>query len=131
VTRRAPARERFHRRARSSALRSSTTKASGSARRMISAMSPIGRHRMRLACPQSRPTHVVRTFVNRSGQSCWSRTARHSRVISLPLGAAAWPGWRGDTLFLEASLLDSHGTVVATATATARAIALNQARSAA
>ena len=37
----------------------------------------------------------------------------------------------GDTVFLEASLLDSHGTLVATATATARVIALNQARSAA
>jgi uncharacterized protein (TIGR00369 family) len=37
----------------------------------------------------------------------------------------------GDTVFLEASLLDSHGTIVATATGTARVIALNQARSAA
>ena len=37
----------------------------------------------------------------------------------------------GDTVFLEASLLDSHGTLVATATGTARVIALNQARSAA
>jgi uncharacterized protein (TIGR00369 family) len=37
----------------------------------------------------------------------------------------------GDLAFLEASLADSHGTVVATATATARVIALKQARSAA
>ena len=37
----------------------------------------------------------------------------------------------GDLAFLEASLLDSHGTIVATATATARIIALDRARSAA
>ena len=37
----------------------------------------------------------------------------------------------GDVAFLEASLLDSHGTIVATATATARVIALDRARSAA
>jgi uncharacterized protein (TIGR00369 family) len=37
----------------------------------------------------------------------------------------------GDTAFLEASLLDSHGTTIATATAIARVIALDQARAAA
>ena len=37
----------------------------------------------------------------------------------------------GDVAFLEASLLDSHGTIIATATATARVIALDRARSAA
>jgi uncharacterized protein (TIGR00369 family) len=37
----------------------------------------------------------------------------------------------GDTAFLEASLLDPTGTVIATATATARVIALERARSAA
>ena len=37
----------------------------------------------------------------------------------------------GDIAFLEASLLDSQGTLIATATATARVIALAQARSAA
>lgn len=37
----------------------------------------------------------------------------------------------GDIAFLEASLLDSQGTLIATATATARVIALDQARSAA
>jgi uncharacterized protein (TIGR00369 family) len=35
-----------------------------------------------------------------------------------------------DIAALEASLLDSHGTLIATATATARVIALDQARSA-
>jgi hypothetical protein len=33
--------------------------------------------------------------------------------------------------FLEASLIDSHQTIIATATATARVIALDQARAAA
>jgi hypothetical protein len=33
--------------------------------------------------------------------------------------------------FLEASLLDSHGTIIAMATATARVIALDRARAAA
>jgi uncharacterized protein (TIGR00369 family) len=37
----------------------------------------------------------------------------------------------GDMAFLEASLLDSHGTIIATATATARVIALDRARFAA
>ena len=37
----------------------------------------------------------------------------------------------GDIAALEASLLDSHGALIATATATARVIALDQARSAA
>jgi uncharacterized protein (TIGR00369 family) len=37
----------------------------------------------------------------------------------------------GDIASLEASLLDSEGTLIATATATARVIALDQARSAA
>ena len=37
----------------------------------------------------------------------------------------------GDLAFLEASLLDLHGTLIATATATARVIALDQARAAA
>jgi uncharacterized protein (TIGR00369 family) len=37
----------------------------------------------------------------------------------------------GDLAFLEASLADSDGAVIATATATARVIALGQARSAA
>jgi uncharacterized protein (TIGR00369 family) len=37
----------------------------------------------------------------------------------------------GDMAFLEASLLDSHGTLIATATATARVIALEGARHAA
>jgi uncharacterized protein (TIGR00369 family) len=37
----------------------------------------------------------------------------------------------GDTAFPEASLLDSHGTTIATATAIARVIALDQARAAA
>jgi uncharacterized protein (TIGR00369 family) len=37
----------------------------------------------------------------------------------------------GDMAFLEASLLDPEGTVIATATATARVIALERARSAA
>jgi uncharacterized protein (TIGR00369 family) len=37
----------------------------------------------------------------------------------------------GDLAFLEASLLDAHGTLIATATATARVIAFDQARSAA
>jgi acyl-coenzyme A thioesterase PaaI-like protein len=37
----------------------------------------------------------------------------------------------GDLVFLEASLLDPDGQVVATATATARVIALAQARAAA
>ncbi len=37
----------------------------------------------------------------------------------------------GELAFLEATLADSDGTVIATATATARVIALNQARSAA
>jgi acyl-coenzyme A thioesterase PaaI-like protein len=37
----------------------------------------------------------------------------------------------GDLAFLEASLADSDGAVIATATATARVIALEQARSAA
>jgi uncharacterized protein (TIGR00369 family) len=37
----------------------------------------------------------------------------------------------GDMVFLEASLSDPHGAVVATATATARVIQLHQARSAA
>jgi acyl-coenzyme A thioesterase PaaI-like protein len=37
----------------------------------------------------------------------------------------------GDTAFLEASLLDSKGTLIATATATARVIALDQGRAAA
>jgi uncharacterized protein (TIGR00369 family) len=37
----------------------------------------------------------------------------------------------GDLAFLEASLLDSHGMTIATATATARVIALDQARAAA
>jgi uncharacterized protein (TIGR00369 family) len=37
----------------------------------------------------------------------------------------------GDMAFLEASLLDSHGTIIATATATARVIAFDQARAAA
>lgn len=37
----------------------------------------------------------------------------------------------GDLAFLEATLADSDGTVIATATATARVIALDQARSAA
>lgn len=36
----------------------------------------------------------------------------------------------GDTAFLEAALADGHGTLIATATATARAIDLDQARSA-
>jgi uncharacterized protein (TIGR00369 family) len=37
----------------------------------------------------------------------------------------------GDLVFLEASLIDSDGTVIATATATARVIALSRARAAA
>lgn len=37
----------------------------------------------------------------------------------------------GDLAFLEASLRDAHGTLIATATATARVIAFDQARSAA
>jgi uncharacterized protein (TIGR00369 family) len=37
----------------------------------------------------------------------------------------------GDMAFLDASLLDSHGTIIATATATARVIALDRARAAA
>jgi hypothetical protein len=37
----------------------------------------------------------------------------------------------GDLAFLEASLLDSQGAIIAIATATARVIALDQARSAA
>jgi hypothetical protein len=37
----------------------------------------------------------------------------------------------GDMAFIEASLVDSHGTLIATATATARVIALDRARSAA
>jgi uncharacterized protein (TIGR00369 family) len=37
----------------------------------------------------------------------------------------------GDLAFLEASLLDSHGAIIATATATARVIALDRARAAA
>jgi acyl-coenzyme A thioesterase PaaI-like protein len=37
----------------------------------------------------------------------------------------------GDLAFLEATLADSEGAVIATATATARVIALDQARSAA
>lgn len=37
----------------------------------------------------------------------------------------------GDLAFLEASLLDAQGTLIATATATARVIPLAQARSAA
>ena len=37
----------------------------------------------------------------------------------------------GDMAFLEASLVDAQGTLIATATATARVIALDQARSAA
>ena len=37
----------------------------------------------------------------------------------------------GDVAFLEASLLDSHGTIVATAAATARVIPLDRAHSAA
>ena len=37
----------------------------------------------------------------------------------------------GDLAFLEASMLDSQGTLIATATATARVIALDRARSAA
>jgi uncharacterized protein (TIGR00369 family) len=37
----------------------------------------------------------------------------------------------GDLAFLEASLIDSHGTTIATATATARVIPLDQARGAA
>jgi uncharacterized protein (TIGR00369 family) len=37
----------------------------------------------------------------------------------------------GEMAFLEASLVDSHGTLIATATATARVIPLDQARSAA
>ena len=37
----------------------------------------------------------------------------------------------GDLAFLEASSLDLHGTLIATATATARVIALDQARAAA
>jgi acyl-coenzyme A thioesterase PaaI-like protein len=37
----------------------------------------------------------------------------------------------GDLAFLEASLLDPQGTLIATATATAQAIALDQAPSAA
>jgi acyl-coenzyme A thioesterase PaaI-like protein len=37
----------------------------------------------------------------------------------------------GDMAFLEASLIDSHQTIIATATATARVIALDQARAAA
>jgi uncharacterized protein (TIGR00369 family) len=37
----------------------------------------------------------------------------------------------GDMAFLEASMLDSQGTLIATATATARVIALDRARSAA
>jgi uncharacterized protein (TIGR00369 family) len=37
----------------------------------------------------------------------------------------------GDMAFLEASLLDSHGTLIATATAAARVIALDRARHAA
>jgi hypothetical protein len=37
----------------------------------------------------------------------------------------------GDLAFLEASLIDVHGTTVATATATARVIAPDQARTAA
>ena len=37
----------------------------------------------------------------------------------------------GDLAFLEASLFDARGTLIATATASARVIALDQARSAA
>ena len=37
----------------------------------------------------------------------------------------------GDMAFIEASLVDSHGTLIATATATARVILLDRARSAA
>jgi acyl-coenzyme A thioesterase PaaI-like protein len=56
----------------------------------------------------------------------------------VPRDGGIWPTWRarivhrdGNLVFLEASLSDPQGRVIATATATARVIALSQARAAA
>lgn len=55
------------------------------------------------------------------------RPVRPGRVI----GKGRIVHRENDMAFLEASLLDSHGTLIATATATARVIALDRARFAA